>query len=280
MTNGSGEHVSWATADTQVGTADGSWGSCSPTPLVRGISGAPRIRAVSVSLPEASGSGLAAYAVTAELDGACVGFGRRFWNLIGGGDVIAKLLRDRPIVEVVYEDRYLSTPLTLALLLEVLSELKHATEQADRWRSPSIEIRSMHLEARSPGAGRQAEQGRSRDRYRNRWSSEWSHEGLRDDALRQALNYCGMQGSVISLPRRDLVHGRRLTIRCDSGRDVGVWLDQGLSYWFQDRNEVHGPAGYFPAEGDLDEIAQHLAVPKCSVQGQLLPTFVFVDAAS
>lgn len=279
VTNGSGEHVSWATADTHVGTADGSWGSCSQTPLVRGISGAPRINAVSVPLPETSGSGLAAFAVTAELDGACVGFGRRFWNLVGGGNVISKLLRDRPIVEVVYEDRYLSTPLTLALLLEVLSELKHAAEQTDRWRSPSIEIRSMHLEARGPGVGRQADHGRSRDRYRNRWSSEWSHDGLRDSALRQALDYSGMQGSAISLPRRDLVHGRRLTIRCDSGRDIGIWLDQGLSYWSQDRNEVHGPAGYFPLEGDLDEIAQQLAVPKCSVQGQLLPTFVFVDAA-
>jgi hypothetical protein len=192
---------------------------------------------------------------------------------------MAKLLRDRSIVEVIYEDRYLSTPLTLALLLEVLSALKHAAEQTDRWSSPSITIRSMHLEARAPRAGGQGGQGRSRDRYRNRWSSEWPHDGLRDSALRQALEFSGLHGSVKSLPRRDLVHGRRLTIRCDTGRDVGLWLDQGLSYWSQGRDEAQGPAGYFPTEGDLEEIAQRLAFPQCLIQGQLLPTGLFVDAA-
>lgn len=181
---------------------------------------------------------------------------------------------------MIYEDRYLSTPLTLALLLEVLSQLKQAAEQADRWLNPKISILSMRLDPRAQGAGVQSDGVRLRDRYRNRWSSEWPTDGQRDSALRDALEYSGLQGLVTSLPRRDLVHGRRLTIRCDSGRDVSIWLDQGLSYWSQDRNEAQGPAGYFPVEGDADDIVRHLAEPNCSVQGQLLPTFVFVDGAS
>jgi ATP-dependent helicase YprA (DUF1998 family) len=279
VTRDSGEHVSWASTDAHVGTADGSWGSRSLAPLVRGLSNAPRIDAVSVQLPESKGAGLAAHSISADLDGPCAGFGRRFWNLVGGGGLIAKLLRDRSVVEVSYEDRYLSTPLTVALLLEVLSELKRAAEQADRWLTPSITIRSMHLDSRASGAGGQAEQGRLRDRYSNRWSSEWPIDSLRDNVLRRALDYSGLHGSVKSLPRRDLVHGRRLTIQCDSGRDVRVWLDQGLSYWSLDRNQAHGPASYFPMEGSLDDVVNHLAAPNCSIQGQLLPTFVFVDGA-
>jgi DEAD/DEAH box helicase domain-containing protein len=278
VANGSGEHVSWATSDARVGAADGSWGSRSSAPLVRGTSSGPRISAGTVQLPKGAGAGAAAYAITAQLDGPCAGFGRRFWELVAGRDLVAKMLRDRNVVEVVYEDRYLSTPLTLALLLEVLSELKRAAEQADRWQNPSIAIRSMHL-LRPPAADGQTERGRPRDRYCNRWSSEWPLDALRDTALRQALDYSGLQGTAISLPRRDLVHGRCLTIRCDSGRDVRVWLDQGLSYWSLDRNDAHGPVGYFPMEGGLDDIVQQLGSPTCTIRGQMLPTYVFVDGA-
>jgi len=275
----SGEHVSWATTDAHISMADMSWGSRMSSPLVRGLSGASQIGATPVQLPETMDSRLAAHTITTELDGACVGFGRRFWSFIDGGDLVSQLLHDRHVVEVIYEDRYLSTPLTLALLLEVLSELKRAAEQADRWRNPNIEIRSMRLETRMSATGSQAGKGQPRDRYRNRWSSDWPLDSLRDSVLLQALDYCGLQGSVTSLSRHDLVHGRQLTIRCDSGRDVRIWLDQGLSYWSQNRNEAHGPAGYFPVEGDTEDIVQQLAIPNCKVHGHPLPTFVFVDAA-
>lgn len=104
-------------------------------------------------------------------------------------------------------------------------------------------------------------------------------DALRDSALRQALDYSGLQGSVVSLPRRDLVHGRCLTIRCDRGREVSVWLDQGLAYWSLDRRDAHGPMGYFPIDGELDDIVQQLASPTCTIQGQMLPTYVFVDGS-
>lgn len=279
VAGGAGEHVSWATEDVQVGTADGAWGGRSSAPLVRGVSGAPRLSAAPLQLPERAKGGLAAHSINAELDGACVGFGRRFWDLVSGGSLVTGLLRDRSVVEVIYEDRYLSTPLTLALLLEVLSELKQAAEQADRWLNPKISVLSMRLDPRVQGAGVQSDGARLRDRHRNRWSSEWPTDGQRDSALRNALEYSGLQGLVTSLPRRDLVHGRRLTIRCESGRDVGIWLDQGLSYWSQDRNEAHGPLGYFPVDGDLDDMVRQLAAPNCSVHGQILPTFAFVDGA-
>lgn len=272
VANGSGEHMSWAIDDSGVALPNAAWGTRSPTPLVRGLSTCPTTTSAVIRVPSA-GSGLVALAIAAELDGPSVGFGRRFWALAAGGDLVSKLLQDRHVVEVVYEDRYLSTPLTLALLLEVLSELKRAAEEADRWRNPIVSVRSMHIEPRMPG------QGTLRDRHQNRWSSEWRDDGSRDRALRAALAYSGLDGSASSLPKRDLSHGRRLTIRCDQGRDISVWFDQGLSYWSLDKREAHGPNAYFPVDGQDDDVVRHLAAPACTVQGHMLPTYVFVDCA-
>lgn len=275
VSNGVGECISWATADKAIGSADIHWGTHSSMPLVRGVSGKPQIDTPVVRLPEIAEQRLAAYAITAELDGACNGFGQRFWQHLAGGNLVDKLLHDRQVVEVIYEDRYLRTPLTIAILLEVLSELKRAAEVADRWGSPNIVIRSMHIEAHLSSAPR----GRLQDRYRSHWSSDWPLDTLRDNALRLALDYSGLQGAVTSLPRNDLIHGRCLTIGCNTGRAVRVWLDQGLSYWSLDRSQAQASGGYFPLDGDLDAIVQQLATPNCRVQGHTLPTFVFVDAA-
>ena len=279
VTKGSGENVSWATSDLLIGNADKRWGARSSAPLVRGLTTAPTVDPSGLQLPIDTGLGLSAHVIAAELDGRCMGFGGRFWSLVSGGDLVGQLLHDRCVVEVIYEDRYLSTPLTVALLLEVLSELKRSSEQADRWRNPSVSIRSMHCDLRTEPGGLAADMARRRDRYRNRWSSDWPSDDLRDSALRLALDYCGLHGLVMSLPRRELAHGRCLTIRCDSGPEIKIWLDQGFSYWAQARNEVEGPAGYFPIEDRSEEVVQHLATPKCSVQGQLLPTYLFVDAS-
>lgn len=279
VTKGSGQCVSWATSDPAIGIADKGWGAGSSAPLVRGHTAAPKVHAPGLQLPKNASAGLSAHAITSELDGPCMGFGGRFWSLVAGGDIVGQLLHDRRVVEVIYEDRYLSTPLTVALLLEVLAELKRRAELADRWQNPNVSIRSMYCDVRTESDGRPADHARRRDRYRSRWSSDWPNDDLRRFALLQSLDYCGLQGSMVSLPRRELVHGRRLTIRCDTGRDVWIWLDQGLSYWCQARNETQGPAGYFPVEGSIEEVVRQLAAPTCAIQGQVLPTFVFADAS-
>ena len=57
----------------------------------------------------------------------------------------------------------------------------------------------------------------------------WRTSQERDEAIRQALEYCGFEGEVLSLP--SLPHYRQLQLQLRSGRQLTVQLDQGLSYW-------------------------------------------------
>ena len=82
-------------------------------------------------------------------------------------------------------------------------------------------------------------QGRQyqRDDNRRPWQCwhDWRASRERDDAIRQALEYCGLEGEVLSLP--SLPHYRQLQLRFQSGKQLTVQLDQGFSFWEAERNE-------------------------------------------
>lgn len=271
VVDASGTCVCWATVEAGVAVPNATWGERCATPLVRGVAAAPAIQSIEVRLATPT-AGASVLSLDRQLDGPALGFGRRFWQLVAGGDPVARLLNDASVVEIVYEDRYLSTPLTLALLLEVLAELKRVAEDADRWPNPLVTIRSMQIAPQDPGARV------PRGRPTHRWTSDWPDDALRDRALRAALAYGGLEARVASLPKRELGHARRLTICREAGPDVVIWLDQGLSYWSQEHRELHGPNGFFPFGDDLDAMVQAIASPGCTVQGHVLPTYVFVEA--
>ena len=95
-----------------------------------------------------------------------------------------------------YEDRYLATPLSCALLVELINALKVLYESTARWDHPEIAVASMHIDDTRQG------------RHRDQWTSDWPRTDLRDAALLSALEYCGLKASVSSKTKRDLIHGR------------------------------------------------------------------------
>jgi len=216
-------------------------------------------------MPPPTSAGARAIEVAGELDGPGQGFGSRFWAAVSPPHLPNGLPVDRSIVSVTYEDRYLVTPLSCALLVELISALKVRFESIDRWDNPEIQVSSMYIDDTRQG------------RHRDQWTSDWPSTELRDAALQSALEYCGLSASITSKVKRDLIHGRRLVIRFDRGPDCTLWMDQGLSYWTVARQQSRTSAIVFTVEDDAAALGERLAEVKVGVEGHGLPTQIFLS---
>lgn len=149
-----------------------------------------------------------------ELDGTIDAFGKRFWELVGGEvPGVAGLLAqaDDALVEITYSDRYLRSPLAVALLVSVAYQLKHFP--AGEWGC-KVSVASVAYDGHT-------NHGRLWD--------DWADSMSRDAVLRRTLEHCGFDATVKSSGR--IEHARTLTLGFGSGRMVRVRLDQGFSYW-------------------------------------------------
>ena len=214
--------------------------------------------------PEPGKGGARALELTCELDGPVLGFGRRFWEAVSPIDATNGLPSDKTIVELTYEDRYLATPLSCALLVEVISALKQRYEGLDRWDDPKVQVTTMEVDESKPR------------RSRDQWFSDWSSHSVRDEALVAALEYCGLRARVNSKDKRDLIHGRRLCVQFSDGSECTVWLDQGLSFWSLSREPGRHVSAAFPCASSSSVLGERLAECRVDVSGHVLPTQVFV----
>lgn len=260
-----GTCTSWGTSDRGLGVPDPRWGVLGILPLVVSPSSAPALTGSAPNLPPPASAGARAVEVAGELDGPGQGFGTRFWAAVSPPDLPNGLPVDRSIVSVSYEDRYLVTPLSCALLVELISALKVRFESMDRWDNPEVTVSSMYIDDTRQG------------RYRDQWTSDWPSTELRDAALRSALEYCGLTASITSKAKRDLIHGRRLVIRFDRGPDCTLWMDQGLSYWTVARQHSRTSAIVFTVADDAAALGERLAEVKVGVEGHGLPTQIFLS---
>jgi DEAD/DEAH box helicase domain-containing protein len=260
-----GTCISWGTSDRNFGVPDPRWGVLGTLPLVVSPSSAPALTGARAKLPAPTSAGARAIEVAGELDGPGQGFGTRFWAAVSPSDLPNGLPVDGSIVSVSYEDRYLVTPLSCALLVELISALKVRFESMDRWGDPEIAVSSMYIDETRQG------------RHRDQWTSDWPTTKLRDAALESALDYCGLRASILSKAKRDLIHGRRLIIRFDRGPDCTLWMDQGLSYWTVSRQQARTSAIVFSVGDDTAALGERLAEVKVSVEGHGLPTQIFLS---
>ena len=121
-----------------------------------------------------------------------------------------------PIAEVVYTDRYVCSPLVVNLLVNVLYEIKGYCDDIVNFRIQ----------------GRRYQKTDSRIPWQP-WH-DWHTWQERDDAIRQAFEYCGLEADVLSLPT--LPHYRQLQLRLRSGKQLTIQFDQGLSFWEAERS--------------------------------------------
>lgn len=143
-----------------------------------------------------------------ELDGPVGGFGARFWaRLREAAPEAIGAASAAGVAAIAYSDRYLLSPLHMALLREVLS----ATPTSG---SAVVSITT----ATSDGPSRR---------------QDAIHDSCPDDSFRRELLRHLLPAARIGFLRRkaDVPHHRRLDLRLRDGRRVLVLLDQGFGAW-------------------------------------------------
>lgn len=212
----------WASDNPHLTVPDHKWSLTSAgNRIVRGVQlpyVANRILNANDFMP-ATMPGVIKIDITNELDGTVSGFARRFWEHIG--NVAGSLINDAitgkdPIIELVYCDRYVRNPQVVNLLISVIHELGLSSEAS----FPIRILGSQYI----------------KEDKRLPWQCwhDWQTSSERDEGIRQALEYCGLEGDVLS--QHSLAHARQLQLQLQSGKKLIVQFDQGLSYWEIERS--------------------------------------------
>jgi len=212
--------------------------------------------------PRSDSSGDKEIEIFHELDGSLQGFGKRFWNFIIKANPEAAAIFAQEHIDVTgveYHDRYLFTPLAVALLVDMIAGLRD-TVGIGRWDCQLIEVTTTN-------------ETTSRNSLRRFVWDNWPDMSSRDSAISSALEYNGLQGGVRSVDKYTSQHGRVLTIGFSSGHLLSVRLDQGVSYW-RAVNSYHEKFFDFQ-ELDFSVQGEAVATLKIDVEASAFATHVF-----
>lgn len=261
-----GTCLTWATTDFSCASCGVHWGQLSEGIVVTAPTTAQQLKAGAFRLPSLDVPGVESFEITNQLDGKGVGFGDRLWTHIGGGDLSSVLPKGCVPVSVEYEDRYLATPIACALLLEVISGIKSYYQAEGDWNDVHVQIKTMLID--------EERFSRSRGHW---WGADWDSTDRRDFAIEAAFEYSGMTASVVSAPKRELSHGRRLILNFQDGLKLTLWLDQGWSYWALAKHHKQTALATFNMTLPPAELGEALAEFRIDVQGHDLSTQIFLD---
>lgn len=276
-----GSHsIAWACADKEVRIANSSWGisgspfvvgEIAPIQLQSNEVGPDNIRPISLI------EGDREIVLHRDLDGDLQGFGKRFWKaVIIAHKGTASILEDpqTDIKSILYSDRYLFTPVSVALLLEVVTGLREIVGPG-RWDNPQVVIRTARVRE---GA---------ESRAVNTVYADWRDSNVRDAVVNSSFRYLGITAKLEVLEKLVLQHGRVFDVHFSDGKQLTVRLDQGVSYW-RVSSPTHsskkfstwfefGPTGAVGLEHDrIEDQARRVAEMKVLVEGGVLPTEIFV----
>ena len=203
--------IAWASDNANLAAPGRTWdlGEVGAQ-IIRGTPSTLKAERVlnAADLMPATPPGLIKVEIGNQLDGSLDNFARRFWEHLrteANGLINDALTGKDPITELFYSDRYVCSPLVVNLLVSVIHEL-------GRLSDADFAIRIL---------GRQYQREDNRSPWQCR--HDWHSARERDEALRQALAYCGLEGEVLSLPT--LPHYRQLQLKLRSGNQLTIQLD-------------------------------------------------------
>jgi hypothetical protein len=206
-TTGDG-HIALACEPAEARPA-AQWGAGATAPVVCGP--APKTQLEPLDAGELLGPVMGNAAVIwpgRRLDGSLAAFGERFWAMVAQEASAAwAAVTAAGLRSVVYSDRYLVSPLVLALLHRIMMA-------APGGSAPTIDI------ALAPA-----------DRARTDPAAV--HDSFADDQMRRAVLLALFPKATVSLKRNkgDLPHHRRLALHLRDGRSIVLLLDQGMGGW-------------------------------------------------
>lgn len=261
-----GSCTTWATTDKQSAECGKHWGILGITQnhiLVTAPSALPIFQPESLQLPLFNSDGFQSFSISNELDGKGSGFGKRFLTHLGNDDVNKVFPTQHPLIAIYYMDRYLATPISCAILVEVLSALKNYYESHDQWAVSAIGITTMYIDVNKTY--------RSRN---NAWWNDWDTTERRDEALKAACTYSGMNAFVTSKSKKELSHSRSLVLQYQNGSSLTIWLDQGFSYWSvnSEKNRTR-----FDMNLSIPDLGAALGQISVDIKGHEISTQIFME---
>jgi DEAD/DEAH box helicase domain-containing protein len=181
--------------------------------------------------------GLIEIKICQELNGPSLSFGEKAWRVITKNvpKLTEMLNGEVELLEVIYSDRYLRSPLVMILLNSFLSSLSSFPGGIKSKTKLSIKTSKLErLNNDSP-----------------RWLyHDWLNSKDRADVVEYWFN---KKFSNFSWDDRysniELPHERKLQLNWADGRQSKIVLDQGVGYW----RVTHGIRAEFPFERDIDK---------------------------
>ncbi len=260
-----GSSSAWASSGTSAIEPNQLWGK-TDQPIVFGSNSAGDVGEEwpVVSLrPKFLNLGDLEISIQDQLNGSLNTFGTRFWSLLCSKHLATqKLLTSgcAAVTHISYSDRYLFTPLCIALLNQVIVGLKSLMKQ--RFGTPEIMVTTM--EKRQDG-------GRP---FIPKAFSDWPSMKMRDEVTELVLTDLGK--ASVSLVRA-MQHSRQLKISFESGEELSLRFDQGMSYWRVGSWSKPGSKGAWFDFGNSNpnEQADRVKSLAVEIEGQLAPTQLF-----
>lgn len=260
----------WALGDAHSIAFNDKWGSNNDAPLVMTTTGTfvstpTIIRTAETIRPRLLDAGDCEVEIHHEIDGSLQGFGTRLWNMLSQAHPATQMrLADQQddVVSVTYRDRYLFTPLSIALLADLIAGLRTLVGQP-RWAVSRVLVVTTNRRPTGENISR------------NSIWSDWLDSAFRDQALTATLGYLGIDATMELADTSTTGHSRILEIEWSSGKKQSLRLDQGVSYWRASHSNSRQATYFDTSENQFDEIGRHLAELSVRIEGSILPTQLF-----
>lgn len=160
--------------------------------------------------------------ITSELDGNLRAFGQRFWEHVKDQHGAVKDILENEseqLLSISYTDRYLHSPVNLALLFQVVKGLR-GTIGNERASDFDLKLVTTWKNAPQPPYY-----------YQNKIKHDWHDSAQRDEVIKLLFDEPGINFSLEVKDKADTSHGRFLEAKFSSGRTLVVRFDQGVSFW-------------------------------------------------
>ncbi len=260
----------WASRDAPCATPGADWGRSTEIVLVRGrkssVESIGERLEIAVALPADLSVNAGRLEFRAELNGLAEKFGARLLERLELATEGA-LLGDDNIKTVIYQDRYLNSPLPVMLLVSFIAAMK--TKYSQRWDNPLIEIVAVEVPVDNRGF-----------QSPTQVSHNWPSSPVRDAAITAAFSYRGMDSVVRNMPKPMASHARMLELRTNQGKKLKVWFDQGFGYWVVPRSAGRSSMGQqtrFQFNEPVSFQGEDIGEGKVLVEGQTFATQIFFE---
>lgn len=201
-------------------------------------------------------------AIHHELNGPIKDFGANFWDTITASHSSTnEILGKAAITKIEYSDKYLFTPLNLAVLKEVVVGLRNYVGFAF-WKNVPLVVSTLPTRS---------------NEYKGKHGflySDWMNSNERTSVLIALFEYVGIAATVQTTQQ----HSRALIVHFENNKTLTIRLDQGVSYWRLKNNPYRQSISpYFDFElPEPEQAKQILALKDIEIQGASMPTELFI----